>query len=170
MATSFEDNATSKYKHTPPPSPKRSQSRLELDKDNISSRLIDLEGTDDNVVEAVILQLQATSNRPHLVKELAPILAESLSVVQHSANPCALISARLASYLKRPCCCAFDDSDNVSIPPATILAVVCKRRPVKKGIDKSPPSTTMLNKPNVWTTVSYFWSLQTVGSGGGSKP
>ncbi|CRK37825.1 hypothetical protein BN1723_015252 [Verticillium longisporum] len=103
MATSFEDNATSKYKHTPPPSPKRSQSRLELDTDNIPSRLIDLEGTDDNVVEAVILQLQATSNRPHLVKELAPILAESLSVVQHSANPCALISARLASYLKRPC-------------------------------------------------------------------
>jgi len=64
---------------------------------------IDMESINDDIVEAVIIQLQSTANRPHLVKELATVLAQSLSSVQHSANPCAIISSRLASYLKRPC-------------------------------------------------------------------
>ncbi|CAI4215425.1 unnamed protein product [Parascedosporium putredinis] len=61
------------------------------------------EEINDEIVEAVVAQLQATGNRPHLVKELAAVLAQRLTVVQHSANPCAIISSRLASFLKRTC-------------------------------------------------------------------
>jgi hypothetical protein len=81
---------------------------------------VDLEGINDDIVEATITQLQSTANRPHLVKDLATVLALSLTSVQKyvhllspvhanaltdpsSANPCAIISSRLASYMKRSC-------------------------------------------------------------------
>jgi hypothetical protein len=86
-------------------------------------REIDLEGINDEIVEGVIVQLQKTSNRPHLVKELAAILSTSvkivetsvipletvmklnqtLTIIDRSANPSAIISSRLSTYLKRPC-------------------------------------------------------------------
>ncbi|PFH55843.1 hypothetical protein XA68_17520 [Ophiocordyceps unilateralis] len=77
---------------TPPPSPPPSQRPK-----------IDLQAINDDIVEASILQLQSTANRPHLIKELATVLSQKLSSVQQSANPCAIISSRLASYMKRPC-------------------------------------------------------------------
>jgi hypothetical protein len=43
---------------------------------------IDVEGINDDIVEAVIAQLEATGNRPHLVKELEMVLAQSLTSVQ----------------------------------------------------------------------------------------
>jgi hypothetical protein len=43
---------------------------------------VDLEGINDEIVEAVILQLQQTRNRPHLVKELATILMNKVTIVQ----------------------------------------------------------------------------------------
>lgn len=43
---------------------------------------IDLQGINDDIVEASIMQLQATANRPHLIKELATVLAQSLTSVQ----------------------------------------------------------------------------------------
>lgn len=43
---------------------------------------IDMESINDDIVEAVIVQLQSTANRPHLVKELATVLAQSLTSVQ----------------------------------------------------------------------------------------
>lgn len=49
----------------------------------------------------VIEQLEKTGNRPHLVKEFAAILASSVPAVEKSANPCALISSRLTTYLAR---------------------------------------------------------------------
>jgi hypothetical protein len=69
------------------------------------------------------VQLQKTRNRPHLVKELAAILSSSVKIVEtqvylgnvttnrtstliyvnRSANPSAIISSRLSTYLKRPC-------------------------------------------------------------------
>ncbi|KAI5464744.1 hypothetical protein BGZ63DRAFT_350209 [Mariannaea sp. PMI_226] len=85
---------------TPPPSPPANSEEI-VDTDKPTT--IDLEGVNDDIVEAVIVQLQSTANRPHLVKELAIVLAQRLSSVQHSANPCAIISSRLASYLKRSC-------------------------------------------------------------------
>ncbi|KAA8566855.1 hypothetical protein EYC84_009954 [Monilinia fructicola] len=62
----------------------------------------DLDGINDEIVEGVIIQLQKTSNRPHLVKELANILSQSVKIVEQSANPSAIISSRLSTYLKRP--------------------------------------------------------------------
>jgi hypothetical protein len=87
--------------------------------DDVDTKKVDLEGINDDIVEAVITELQTTNNRPHLIKDLATVLARSLKSVQKyvdfppliaercanhhsSANPCAIISSRLASYMKRP--------------------------------------------------------------------
>lgn len=95
---------------SPPPSPAAEGS---------SSNKVDIEGINDDIVIGTIQQLEATGNRPHLVKELAAILACNLHSVEkyampllsqencanillRSANPCALISSRLTSYLHRP--------------------------------------------------------------------
>lgn len=43
---------------------------------------IDFDAINDDIVEAVIVQLQSTANRPHLVKELAMVLSQRLAVVQ----------------------------------------------------------------------------------------
>lgn len=45
---------------------------------------VDLGGINDEIVEAVILRLQQTRNRPHLVKELATILMDKLAIIQQS--------------------------------------------------------------------------------------
>ncbi|KAM0460807.1 hypothetical protein ACHAO4_001599 [Trichoderma viride] len=86
---------------TPPPSPPRAISEEMPDAD--AAQKIDLESIKDDIVEAVVVQLQSTANRPHLIKELATVLMQSLTAVQQSANPCAIISSRLASYMKRTC-------------------------------------------------------------------
>ena len=99
--------------HTPPPSPKQSA---------VVSK-IDTDGINDDIVIAVIEQLEKTGNRPHLIRELATVLASSNdNVAQYvdgssaifngkanasrllssSANPAALLSSRLSLYLKRP--------------------------------------------------------------------
>ncbi|KAI9051157.1 hypothetical protein LZ554_005259 [Drepanopeziza brunnea f. sp. 'monogermtubi'] len=86
-----------KYDNTPPPSPDAEAHGLE----ELKPKEIDWAGIKDEIVEAVIVQLQKTGNRPHLVKELAAILSQSLKIVEQSANPSAIISSRLSSYLKR---------------------------------------------------------------------
>lgn len=98
--------------HTPPPSP-----------GDAGGYRIDTEGINDDVVVAVIDQLDRTGNRPHSARELATILVNTLSVVERyvceketslsgkhmytdclrsSANPAAMVSSRLTAYLKRP--------------------------------------------------------------------
>lgn len=57
--------------NTPPPSP-----------DDPTHLKIDKEGINDDVVVGVLEQLEATGNRPHLIKELAVILTNSLKVVE----------------------------------------------------------------------------------------
>ncbi|KAL2197960.1 hypothetical protein P885DRAFT_34574 [Corynascus similis CBS 632.67] len=92
-----------KFENTPPPSPPAERPSIETDEsEDTTTKTIDLEGINDEIVEAVIVQLQDSGNRPHLVKELAAVLIQQLKIVQQSANPCAIISSRLASYLKRP--------------------------------------------------------------------
>lgn len=67
-----------KYEHTPPPSPE-----AEGDEDRASNaKEIDMAGINDEIVEGVIVQLQKTANRPHLVKELASILQNSVKIVE----------------------------------------------------------------------------------------
>jgi len=73
-------------------------------------------------VIAVIEQLEKTGNRPHLIKELATVLASTndsvaqyvnsflhhrcntdmVARIRSSANPAALLSSRLSLYLRRP--------------------------------------------------------------------
>ncbi|PGH23328.1 hypothetical protein AJ80_02580 [Polytolypa hystricis UAMH7299] len=78
--------------HTPPPSPA----------DSGHANKIDTEGISDDIVVAVIEQLEKTGNRPHLIKELATVLAATNESVANSANAAALLSSRLSLYLKRP--------------------------------------------------------------------
>ncbi|KAJ6011208.1 hypothetical protein N7451_002620 [Penicillium sp. IBT 35674x] len=80
------------FEHTPPPSPLNG---------DIAPK-IDTEGINDDIVVAVINQLEKTGNRPHLVKELAAVLVSLNATVANSANPAALLSSRLAAYMKRP--------------------------------------------------------------------
>jgi hypothetical protein len=87
---------------TPPPSPTPATS-VDMSDVDTAPKKVDLDGINDDIVEGVIMQLQDTGNRPHLIKELEAILARSLKSVQNSANPCAIISSRLASYMKRSC-------------------------------------------------------------------
>ncbi|ORY62686.1 uncharacterized protein BCR38DRAFT_486942 [Pseudomassariella vexata] len=95
-----------KYEHTPPPSPGL-QFSIEMEdsepSESAEMQAIDLEGINDDIVEAVIMRLQETRNRPHLVKELTNVLMGQVKIVQQSANPCAIISSRLSTYLKRSC-------------------------------------------------------------------
>ena len=56
-----------KLEHTPPPSP----GDVEI------GRKVDTEGINDDIVIAVIEQLEKTANRPHLIKELATVLAST---------------------------------------------------------------------------------------------
>jgi len=67
-----------KYEHTPPPSPAAITDDLEEEK----PQEISLEGINDEIVEAVIIQLQKTGNRPHLVKELAALLSTGVKIVE----------------------------------------------------------------------------------------
>ncbi|KAL9112092.1 MAG: hypothetical protein Q9227_003469 [Pyrenula ochraceoflavens] len=80
------------YEHTPPPSPE----------DTTDKSKIDTDGINDDIVIAVIEQLEKTGNRPHLIKELATVLQATTESVANSANPAALLSSRLSLYLKRP--------------------------------------------------------------------
>ncbi|KAJ4377881.1 hypothetical protein N0V83_000711 [Neocucurbitaria cava] len=76
---------------TPPPSPGGES----------GSTKVDTQGIDDEIVVGVIEQLEKTGNRPHLLKELATVLSPTIPIVESSANPAAIISSRLATYLKR---------------------------------------------------------------------
>ncbi|CAM1502052.1 Fc.00g040360.m01.CDS01 [Cosmosporella sp. VM-42] len=113
---------SSHVEQTPPPSPTLESRSIDM-ADAEHPPKIDLEGINDDIVEAVIIQLQSTANRPHLVKELATVLSQRLTVVQHSANPCAIISSRLAAYLKRSCWSAL-----AACPLAKELETVHPRR------------------------------------------
>ncbi len=73
-----------KLESTPPPSPRPEHKCVDMtpSDDDPAARIVDLDGINDDIVEAVIVQLQNTGNRPHLVKELAAVLMQQLKVVQ----------------------------------------------------------------------------------------
>lgn len=68
-----------KYEHTPPPSP---DPEGDDDTYNGKRRDIDLAAIKDEIVEGVVVQLQKTGNRPHLVKELAAVLSRNVKIVE----------------------------------------------------------------------------------------
>ncbi|EXJ67891.1 uncharacterized protein A1O5_09238 [Cladophialophora psammophila CBS 110553] len=84
--------AAAAVEQTPPPSPKL----------GAPIRKVDTDGINDDIVVAVIEQLEKTGNRPHLIRDMAAILASTNASIAHSANPAALLSSRLSLYLKRP--------------------------------------------------------------------
>ena len=67
--------------HTPPPSPTTAKNSIEMTDAPVMPK-IDLEGINDDIVEASIAQLQSTANRPHLIKELETVLSQKLTSVQ----------------------------------------------------------------------------------------
>ncbi|KAH0440234.1 mucin [Colletotrichum camelliae] len=77
----------SMLEHTPPPSPTAENIKIGDCGNTTLSTDTKLEGINDEIVEAVIVQLQATANRPHLVKELATVLSQQLPIVQQRALP-----------------------------------------------------------------------------------
>ena len=105
-----EDKSKRAAALSPPPSPIRE-----------GDSKVDIEGISDEIVVGAIQQLEKTGNRPHLVKELAAVLATNINAIERyenmnkealpkntaniyyrSANPSALISSRLTAYLNRP--------------------------------------------------------------------
>ncbi|TLD37134.1 hypothetical protein E2P81_ATG03946 [Venturia nashicola] len=85
------ERTQSRLLDTPPPSPGAESRHF----------TIETEGINDDIVVAVIEQLERTANRPHLLKELAAILSSHIPIVQSSANQPAIISSRLSTYMKR---------------------------------------------------------------------
>ncbi|KAK9770912.1 hypothetical protein SCAR479_12371 [Seiridium cardinale] len=105
-STTSKGSKPVKFETTPPPSPGLHMSIEEDEAESLAlaeMRNINLGGINDEIVEAVIVRLQESRNRPHLVKELATVLMNQVKIVQQSANPCAIISSRLSGYLKRSC-------------------------------------------------------------------
>ncbi|KAL5375386.1 hypothetical protein DPSP01_011195 [Paraphaeosphaeria sporulosa] len=89
-ALRFDDKSNAgRVPDSPPPSPGGEATK------------VDTQGIDDTIVVGVIEQLEKTGNRPHLLKELATVLSPTIPIVESSANPAAIISSRLATYLKR---------------------------------------------------------------------
>jgi len=77
---------STKRDSTPPPSPGVHAS-IETDDIDFASALpevkpVNLDGINDEIVEAVIVRLQETRNRPQLVKDLATVLMRKLTIVQ----------------------------------------------------------------------------------------
>lgn len=69
-----------KYENnTPPPSPGPDGTDGD---EEVKPREIDMGSINDEIVEGVIVQLLKTGNRPHLVKELAAILSQSVKIVE----------------------------------------------------------------------------------------
>ena len=141
------------YEHTPPPSPAGSD-EVKIDMDNIK----------DDIVAGVIEQLEKTGNRPHLIKELASVLsrnnsavnkyghcpkhdfhARSLTRFNSSANPAALLSSRLASFMRR------NWSPDTSCPIAKELIPVHPRKVfyylTTKPRQELPPSAMEMPPP-----------------------
>lgn len=71
-----------KFENTPPPSPEAEDNSCDEEVTNVKPKEISLEGINDEIVEGVIVQLQKTGNRPHLVKELAAILSQDVKIVE----------------------------------------------------------------------------------------
>ena len=94
--------------NTPPPSPGGESGQTK----------VDTEGIDDTIVVGVIQQLEKTGNRPHLLKELGAVLANSISIVERCASS-AFMHAKGTdvSQLGEPLCDNFITTCNLPPPP-----------------------------------------------------
>lgn len=143
---------------SPPPSPIRE-----------GDSKVDIEGIKDEIVVGAIQQLEKTGNRPHLVKELAAVLATNITAIERyvcpkhwenhvipsnflsrSANPSALISARLTTYLNRswpaisPCPLAKEIS---SVHPRRLFfyLTTMPAQPMPQNVDPTPKQSRIIS-------------------------
>ena len=124
---------------SPPPSPTTG-----------ASNKVDVEGINDDIVVGTIQQLEQTGNRPHLVKEIAAVLATSNRSVEKSANPSALISSRLQGYLNRawpaisPCPLAKDLSP---VHPRRLyfFLTTMPRQPIPETVEPLPKTHRIIS-------------------------
>ncbi|KAK2589529.1 hypothetical protein QQS21_012791 [Conoideocrella luteorostrata] len=141
---------------TPPPSPPPATS-IEISDADVMPK-VDLEGINDDIVEASIVQLQSTANRPHLIKELATVLSQKLTSVQQSANPCAIISSRLTTYMKRPCwsalspCPLAKELETVHPRRTYFFLTTCTRQPLPYSSISQPIHHPVIVTPSVSLT------------------
>ncbi|KAG5994539.1 hypothetical protein E4U54_003061 [Claviceps lovelessii] len=119
---------------------------------------IDFQGINDDIVEASITRLLSTANRPHLIKELATVLSQSLTSVQQSANPCAIISSRLTTYMKRPCwsalspCPLSKELETVHPRRTYFFLTTCPRQPLLDSSISDPIRHSPVVTPSVSLT------------------
>ncbi|PVH99088.1 hypothetical protein DM02DRAFT_529790 [Periconia macrospinosa] len=134
---------------TPPPSPGGESGQIK----------IDTQGIDDSIVVGVIEQLQKTGNRPHLLKELATILSPTIPIVESSANPAAIISSRLATYLKRNWTalsrCPLDKK-LVGTHPKRVYYFLstCPHQPIPDDASSNVPSAARIISPSLSSAAS----------------
>ncbi|POS84314.1 hypothetical protein EPUL_006330, partial [Erysiphe pulchra] len=154
--------APTKYENTPPPSPTAETGERSDNWFKPSS--IDVKGIKDEIVEAVILQLQKTGNRPHLVKELSAILRCNLKIVEQSANPSAIISSRLSAFIKRPW------SPSSPCPISKVLETIHPRRthyyltnhpnrPILDSSDRESAARAIIS-PSISSAASRFDEIE----------
>ncbi|KAL8763720.1 MAG: hypothetical protein Q9184_000512 [Pyrenodesmia sp. 2 TL-2023] len=128
------------YEHTPPPSPRP-----------MHDRKIDTEGINDDIVIGVIEQLEKTGNRPHLIKELSTVLSTTNDSVLGSANPVALLSSRLAAYLRRDCWTALSPcplaKELIPVHPRKVFYYLTTRSRQEIPADSSDIIASPLNTP-----------------------
>ncbi|KAF2244379.1 hypothetical protein BU26DRAFT_533813 [Trematosphaeria pertusa] len=125
---------------TPPPSPGGESGQTK----------VDTQGIDDVIVVGVIEQLEKTGNRPHLLKELATVLSPTIPIVESSANPAAIISSRLATYLKRnwtalsPCPL---DKKLVGTHPKRVYYFLstCPHQPIPEDAGNAPAAARIIS-------------------------
>ncbi|KAI9725292.1 MAG: hypothetical protein M1828_003307 [Chrysothrix sp. TS-e1954] len=120
--------------HTPPPSPGAT-----------SNNKIDKDGIKDDVVVAVLDQLESTGNRPHLIRELAAVLSPKLKTVESSSNPNAIISSRLTNYLRRPWTALAPcplSKEQVTQHPRRVYyyLVTMPKQSIPRNVEATPPS------------------------------
>ncbi|CAI6340395.1 unnamed protein product [Periconia digitata] len=134
---------------TPPPSPGGESGQTK----------IDTQGIDDIIVVGVIEQLEKTGNRPHLLKELATILSPTIPIVESSANPAAIISSRLATYLKRNWTalsrCPLDKK-LVGTHPKRVYYFLstCPHQPIPDDASSNVPSVARIISPSLSSAAS----------------
>ena len=111
-----------------PPSPPRSRASSVEMKDaadlTFTSTKVDLSSVNDEIVEAVIVQLQNAGNRPHIVKELVPVLMQQLKIVQQYAPSrlcCILHVVPRRAFARAMICIVANDTNTTfsdpQIPP-----------------------------------------------------
>ncbi|KAF2731750.1 hypothetical protein EJ04DRAFT_362030 [Polyplosphaeria fusca] len=134
---------------TPPPSPGGVAGQTK----------VDTQGIDDDIVVGVIEQLEKTGNRPHLLKELAAVLSATIPIVESSANPAAIISSRLATYLKRSWTALSKcplDKVLVGTHPKRVyyFLTTCEHQPIPLDAGNAPAATARIITPSLSSAAS----------------